>query len=206
MKSGNKIDGDHNMSNHSFEEVGRMDQALQNLALYDVAHGLIFVPHSIDEAMAFQTKVAEKFNYFKRLIQNRECTFDFIRNEVLSKNGPFPKGPAIAPDKMIDQIEKWAQEESEVENNTPQGYITEFLDRLLPDMSKSDKDRLVKNTGLEVVFMGSSKPPEKKQKMPLEKSSKKSSFVSRKKPRKNNGKKSRNGGDMGSGSSPDAPQ
>jgi SAM-dependent methyltransferase len=45
---------------------------------------------SSEEMMELNAKIAEKFNYFKALIHSGECTFDFIKNSVLAKNGPYP--------------------------------------------------------------------------------------------------------------------
>jgi hypothetical protein len=66
-----------------------MDQALQQLAAYDVTGGMIATPDSMEEAIELQLRIASRFNYFKKLIQNGSCTFEFIKNTVLDKNGPF---------------------------------------------------------------------------------------------------------------------
>lgn len=76
---------------HTFDEVMRMDQALQQLAAYDVTGGMIATPDNMDEAIDLQVRIASRFNYFKKLIQNGSCSFDFIKNTVLDRNGPFPQ-------------------------------------------------------------------------------------------------------------------
>jgi len=75
---------------HTFDEVMKLDQSLQYLASYELSHGKMIVPKSMEEMMELNAKIAEKFNYFKTLIQSGECTFDFIKNSVLAKNGPYP--------------------------------------------------------------------------------------------------------------------
>ena len=75
---------------HTFDEVMKLDQSLQYLASYELSHGKMIVPKSMEEMMELNAKIAEKFNYFKALIHSGECTFDFIKNSVLAKNGPYP--------------------------------------------------------------------------------------------------------------------
>lgn len=76
---------------HTFDEVMKLDQSLQYLASYELSQGKMVIPKSMEEMMELNAKIAEKFNYFKTLIQNGECTFDFIKNSVLAKNGPYPR-------------------------------------------------------------------------------------------------------------------
>ncbi len=78
-----------NMKTHSFEEIIRLDQSLQRLALYEVTKGMMIIPKSPEEQFRLETKVAKTFNYFKKMIQKGECTYDFIKWHVLDKNGPF---------------------------------------------------------------------------------------------------------------------
>lgn len=75
--------------NPTFDEVMRLDQSLQFLAAYEVSGGRMIIPKSIEEMAEMNTKISEKFNYFKKLIRNGECTFEFIKTTVLAKNGPY---------------------------------------------------------------------------------------------------------------------
>lgn len=75
----------------SFDEVIKLDQTLQYLAAYEVTGGKLLIPKHVDELAHISIKIANKFNYFKKLIQDGECTFDFIKNTVLTKNGAFPQ-------------------------------------------------------------------------------------------------------------------
>jgi hypothetical protein len=84
-------DKNKNSMRHTFDEVMKLDQSLQYLASYELSHGKMIIPKSMDEMMELNAKIAEKFNYFKALIHSGECTFDFIKNSVLSKNGPYPR-------------------------------------------------------------------------------------------------------------------
>ena len=79
------------MKRYTFDEIKKLDQALHQLAIYEITHGRIIIPQDIEDALALQEKSAEKFNEFKRLIQEGDCTFEFIKNMVLAQNGPIPK-------------------------------------------------------------------------------------------------------------------
>lgn len=77
------------MKIRNFDETTRLDHELYRLASYEVTHGMIIVPHSLGEVVDLQEKIAKRFNYFKRLIRTGECTFEFIKRNVLQDNGPF---------------------------------------------------------------------------------------------------------------------
>jgi len=79
------------MKRYTFDEIKKLDQALHQLAIYEITHGRIIIPQDIEEAIVLQEKAASKFNEFKRLIQEGDCTFEFIKNMVLAQNGPIPK-------------------------------------------------------------------------------------------------------------------
>jgi len=73
----------------TFEEVIRMDENLRYLATYEVTGGKMIVPLHPEDMFDITKDIAEKFNYFKKLIQDGECTYEFIKTTVLSKNGPY---------------------------------------------------------------------------------------------------------------------
>jgi hypothetical protein len=73
----------------SFEEATRIDQLIYQLAAYEIANGYIMVPKDLDETYEYQNKIANKFNHFKRLIQNGEMTILELSSMVTKKNGPY---------------------------------------------------------------------------------------------------------------------
>jgi hypothetical protein len=77
------------MNNDLFEEAIRNDKTLQYLASYDVTCGNMFVPKTPEEIDELNLKIANKFNYFKKLIRSGECTLDFISQTVLLRHGAF---------------------------------------------------------------------------------------------------------------------
>ena len=74
---------------YTFNEVSQLDSALQNLALYEVCHGMMIFPRDIEGLMDLQQKMADKFNEFKHLIKKGEMKFEDIKRDVLKRNGPF---------------------------------------------------------------------------------------------------------------------
>jgi len=74
---------------YTFDEVSQLDSALQNLALYEVCHGMMIFPRDIEGLMDLQQKMADKFNEFKHLIKKGEMKFEDIKRDVLKRNGPF---------------------------------------------------------------------------------------------------------------------
>jgi len=106
------------MKFHSFDEVMKLDNALRHLAMYEVTKGMIISPKSQDEALMWQTKISEKFNEFKNLIQNGECSFEFIKEQVLSKNGPFPhKKIDPTSSEFLQKITEWEREQEKNKEN-----------------------------------------------------------------------------------------
>jgi hypothetical protein len=73
----------------SFEDALKCDQMIHHLATYEVSGGMIFMPKNIQELMDFQKKVAEKFNYFKHLVQSGEISLVELSDSVADRNGPF---------------------------------------------------------------------------------------------------------------------
>jgi len=79
------------MKNHTFKEVSEFDNDLHHLALYEVTEGKLIIPKSINHMVDIQIKIVNKFNYYKKLIHDGECTYEFIKWDVLGRFGPFPR-------------------------------------------------------------------------------------------------------------------
>jgi hypothetical protein len=95
------------MKRHTFSDIRDFDNELYQLALYEITEGKIIIPKSSLQLVKLQEKVAEKFNYYKKLIQDGECTLDFIKQDVLGTYGPFPR----VKNKMdYDDIAKYSEE------------------------------------------------------------------------------------------------
>lgn len=101
------------MRRYSFGEVSRLDDDLYQLALYAVTEGKIVVPNNKEELYALQKKIAHKFNYFKDIIHNGECSFDFIEDDILSTYGPFAQNEE--DDFNYDSITKYIREQDEID-------------------------------------------------------------------------------------------
>ena len=129
-----------NMKRHSFDDITYFDDALHQLAMYEVAQGLILVPKTPEAVAELHVKFANKFNEFKRLIQSGECTYEFIKFTVLDKNGPFPPThniPNVEDIEVWDKIEKeWAEEDLKNDGKS-KNFIDSFLDGF---MSGANKD------------------------------------------------------------------
>ena len=126
--------------NYSFDEVMRLDQSLQYLASYEVTKGRIAIPKSQDEMIELNEKIANKFNYFKSLIQRGECTFDFIRNSVLGKNGAFPRDVKpidFSDPKCFEQVvtdqEPQGENFDKKSNINESAFVEQFISYLFPD-------------------------------------------------------------------------
>jgi len=91
----------------NFQEAMQADQAIYQLAAYDVAKGLIMIPESAEQVVSMQRGIAKRFNYFKRLIQNSEVTFSDIHRTVVEKHGPFPNtNRNMSVDEFIKDLEE----------------------------------------------------------------------------------------------------
>jgi len=112
------------MKRRSFDEIIELDQAIYQLASYEVSHGLIDIIKTQQESMAIQIKVARKFNYFKDLIRNHGMSLEFIKNTVLNKNGPFPQ-----KEFKVDNMDEWLKDQNSIENSDAENY-TEAINNL----------------------------------------------------------------------------
>lgn len=108
---------------YTFEEVMKLDEALRQLATYDVTEGMLYVSTDIEDLNRLQINIAKRFNYFKKLIQKGSCSFEFIKQTVLEKNGPFkqPKLDKDDPDyiyKLLEQQKSFQQDSKSLNGDT----------------------------------------------------------------------------------------
>jgi hypothetical protein len=129
------------MKTHSFEEIIKLDQSLQRLALYEVTGGMMVVPKSLEEQFNLELKIAKTFNYFKTMIQKGECTYDFIKWHVLDKNGPFDQSALgtteiNSPDDILDweTENKKLPSKEEVEKQETLRFIKTLMDQVGDDI------------------------------------------------------------------------
>ena len=140
------------MRTPSLDDVFKMDQLLHQLASYEISEGRIIVPKSLEEAMELQKKTADKFNYFKTLIQSGECTMDFIKYCVLKKNGPFHKEENIdinSPD-FVDKITSWKQPK-ELEEPVREDFVRGLLRLFNPEISEEEKKDMVDKDNIKMT-------------------------------------------------------
>ena len=138
------------MTQYSFDEVIKMDQALHQLAAYEVTHGMIIVPKTQEEFLELSDKIAKKFNYFKTLIRNKECNFQFIKDNVLQKNGPFPKEEKFDSEKLepgqLDDVHGLA-----LQDNNLRDFALDVLKEFLPIIQKDDKENVLDQLGIKII-------------------------------------------------------
>ena len=136
------------MRDHSFEEVMDLDRALYQLSFYDITRGRIIAPDSEEELFEVQRNVAERFNYFKMMIQRGSCTLDFIKWQVLEKNGPFLQ-EKIDPDNenFIESITSYLdyekselknRKEKKIEDDKTKNIVDLLMDRFSSEIKKID--------------------------------------------------------------------
>jgi len=131
------------MEMKNIDETMRLDQDLYQLASYDVTHGMIIVPHSLVEVVSLQEKVANRFNYFKRLIRTGECTFEFIKQNVLRDNGPFvQKELSLDDPDFFNKLSTPNEEIDECEyNKAPKNFVMGILKLMTDEIKNANKDR-----------------------------------------------------------------
>jgi hypothetical protein len=124
------------MKKYTFEDISRADDELYQLAVYAVTKGKIIIPKNIHQTLKLQEKVAEKFNYYKQLIQDGESTVDFIQQDVLSTYGPFPRESLEGNEYSYDNITKYVREEDEREalKKEQTEIANNFLDTLAKNL------------------------------------------------------------------------
>ena len=74
----------------SFEETGRIDDHIHQLALYTATEGKMIAPQCPEDLIEVHRKTAHFFNYYKKLIQDNESSLEDIQEDVLGAYGPFP--------------------------------------------------------------------------------------------------------------------
>jgi len=93
---------------YTFDEAFELDNIIKKLALYEVSGGKMFISDNYEELMDLQVECAHKFNYFKGLIQSGECTIEYLKDTVLSKNGPYPQHTELieTPEHLMEYIDE----------------------------------------------------------------------------------------------------
>lgn len=115
---------------YNLQEVINMDQYVMRLAAYESTQGMINMPKGIDDMIEFQKETQRQFNFFKRMIQNSECTLDELEQMVLTRHGPVPN--PYRNQSMGDALKKMAEEpvESESNGNEPINFMDFFMDSI----------------------------------------------------------------------------
>jgi hypothetical protein len=129
------------MNNDLFEESIRNDKTLQYLASYDVTCGNMFVSKTQEEIDELNLKIANKFNYFKKLIRSGECTLDFISQTVLLRHGAFVQDKKKNIEDIYHDIIKNEKKPISEQDN-------KIIDKLLNASYKVAKNKKRKKYGL----------------------------------------------------------
>jgi len=131
-----------------------MDQLLFQLANYEATSGLAFVPGDIDEAVSIQKAIAQKFNFFKRMIQNGECTIEELQQLVIMRNGPIPHENK---NKSFDESLELVLKNSQVEKDSSKSSqypnaIQDILHKIMEDIV--EKNQSDSSDSSDVVIRG----------------------------------------------------
>ena len=131
------------MKTRDFDETMRLDHDIYQLASYEVAHGMIIIPRSPSELVSLLEKIAKRFNYFKRLIRTGECTFEFIKRNVLRDNGPFVQEQLSLDDPdFFNKLSVLDKDIDECESNqVSKNFIRNILRLMDDDIKNANKDR-----------------------------------------------------------------
>lgn len=121
------------MKRRTFEDVIQIDDALRKLSIYEVSKGMLLLPTSMEEAFEFQQKVINKFNYFKRLIQNGSVSFEQIKCYILDQNGPFKKQRKLTIDELLINIQQCKQDDIEEEEGGSKSFSESILQNFLKE-------------------------------------------------------------------------
>lgn len=142
-----------------FDHVSNLDYQLYQLAMYEVTKGRMMVLESTEDSLKLKKRTAAKFNYFKRLIQNGDCTYKYIEDTVLDKNGPFlQEGAKLSDEERFEQgLEKLMDDKEDKSSqslgNEPLGlyeitYFSQVLKVLMEKMTEADRILFLKMSGI----------------------------------------------------------
>jgi len=107
------------MNRYTFDDVGKLDNDIYQLALYEVTKGKLALPKGMEQLAIIQEKIAQRFNYYKMVIRSGECTIEFIRHTVFAKYGPFPEETSNPDGELnYDDITRYVREEDDREIRT----------------------------------------------------------------------------------------
>jgi len=150
---------------YTFEEVFDLDDALYKLALYEVNEGKMRIMTSHEELMDVHLECAEKFNYFKDLIQSGECTMDYLKNTVLFKNGPYHQyDPIDTPEKLVDRLDKLDDDTRGITEGDDVSLFCDRIGDIIQEMTRSYEAQEV--IGEELEITDTTTTPKKKAKEP----------------------------------------
>lgn len=93
------------MRRYSLSEAMQIDQHIMQLAFYETTQGMLLNINSMEEVMKLQDKVKDNFNYFKKMIQQSECTMDELEQLVVKRHGPVVnEDKNLSIDESLDKI------------------------------------------------------------------------------------------------------
>lgn len=134
------------MKKHSFKEVSDYDNDLHQLAIYEVTEGkLVMPPKSFNHMFLLQSKIVTKFNYYKKMIHDGECTYDFIKCDVLGRFGPFPREKNSEEDFCnYDKLTEYITEKDELDEKLvqPSQGISDIIGSFLDSIQDSSKSNI----------------------------------------------------------------
>jgi hypothetical protein len=138
------------MKIHSFDEVNRLDNELFSIANYEITEGKLIIPKTQEEIYEIHNKIADKFNYYKQMIQSGECSLEFIKWHILDKYGPFPQPKEeinLDDPQCIDEITEWDKIETYIrelktkENNEMNTIVNNIISSVLsPKIIKTEQN------------------------------------------------------------------
>ena len=128
------------------DDAMKMDKVLMDLSAYHVSRGLVFIPKDGDDFRQFQTKIAEQFNIFKKLIQCGEFTLVELEEEIVNQNAPMyiANRHVSNQEKTMNVREIFNNAVAEAENREYK-YANQMLKYL--NSFKDLQDKSIKNKG-----------------------------------------------------------
>jgi len=112
---------------YSFQEIVQMDQHLRRLAAYETSNGMVKTPKCMDDIIAFQEETNRQFCFFKRMIQNCECTFEELEQMVFYRYGAVPN-----PNHNLTLTEALDKIDEEFEEEVPD---VDFMDAIMASLN-----------------------------------------------------------------------
>lgn len=114
----------------SYQDAMARDKLLYELSMYDLCGGMMRIIKSEEDYMEFNQKIFDRFNFYKRLIQIGEYTFDELVNDILSRNAAIKienKKINLNSDKDINNIISKFEKDIEEKEKSP---VNDFLNSM----------------------------------------------------------------------------